>query len=233
MGESDKQSNNYSNIYRALVVLLLVSSVILLFQLNKKAYNTNKFLASLVIAKNQISPLDITYGPNDILIGQNDAPVTIYVYTSYRCKYCGEFFKTNFETLKKEYIDEGIAKIIVKNIGYTNDSISLLAVKAAYCAYGEGEFFDVHMKLLEEYDVTNKTTLMNWLTELNIDSTQFNSCLENKILNKLIIDNRKEMRSIGAKGTPAFVIGDNVINGNRPIAKFRELIELEMEACCE
>ncbi len=233
MGESEKQINNYSIIYRTLVIILLTSSVVLLFQLNKKAFNTNKFLVKLFVEKNQVSPLDITYGPNDILIGQNDAPVTLFIYTSYRCKYCGEFFKTNFETLKKDYVDEGIAKIIIKNIGYKNDSISLLAVKAAYCAYGEGKFFDIHMKLLEEYDVINKTILMNWLSELNIDSTRFNSCLENKILNKLIIDNRKEMRAIGAKGTPAFVIGDNVINGNRPIAKFRELIELEMEACCE
>jgi len=233
MGESEKQSNNLLDIYRVIVIILLVSSVILLFQLNKKAYNTNKFLASLVIEKNQKSPLDITYGPNDILIGQKEAPVTLFVYTSYRCKYCKEFFETNFKTLKKEYIDEGIVKIIIKNLGYTNDSISLLAVKAAYCAYGEGKFFDMHMKLLEEYDVINKTILMNWFAESNIDSTQFNICLENRTLNKLIIDNRKEMRAIGAKGTPAFVIGDNVINGNRPIAKFRELIELEMETCCE
>lgn len=233
MVESEKQGNNYTNVYRILVVILMISSVILLVQLNKKAYNTNKFLASLVIAKNQISPLDISFGPNDILIGRNDAPITLFIYTSYRCKYCSEFFKTNFETLKKEYIDEGIAKIIIKNIGYNNDSTSLLAVKAAYCAYAEGKFFDVHMKLLEEYDVINKTILMNWFTELNIDSTQFIGCLENKTLNKLIIDNRKEMRAIGAKGTPAFVIGEKVINGNRPIAKFRELIELEMETCCE
>jgi protein-disulfide isomerase len=89
------------------------------------------------------------------------------------------------------------------------------------------------MKLLEEYDVINKTIIMNWFADLNIDSTRFNSCLENKSLNRLIIENKKEMRSIGVKGTPAFVIGDNVINGNRPIAKFRELIELEMETCCE
>ena len=233
MGNSKEQSKEYYVIYHVLVVILLTSAVILLFQLNKKAYNTNKFLASLVIAKNQKSPLDITYGPNDILIGQNEAPVTLFVYTSYRCKYCKEFFETNFKILKKEYIDEGIVKIIIKNIGYTNDSISLLAVKAAYCAYGEGKFFNMHMKLLEEYDVINKTILMNWLNELNIDSTQFNNCLENKTLNKLIVDNRKEMRSIGAKGTPAFVIGENVVHGNRPMAKFRELIELEMESCCE
>jgi protein-disulfide isomerase len=178
------------------------------------------------------SPADVSYGPNDIIIGDKDAPVEIFVYTSYRCTYCIEFFETTYLDLKNEYIDNGQAKIIIKNIGYSNDSISLLAVKAAYCAYGEGRFFDVHMKLLNEYDVINKATLINWFAELNIDSTQFNTCINNEVLNQLIADNRKEMRMVGAKGTPAFVIGDEVINGNRA-ARLKELIELEIVTCCE
>jgi protein-disulfide isomerase len=231
MDDSEKSKKEYTYIYRALVIFFLTSSFILLIQLNKKAYNTNKFLARLVVASTMKSPLDIKYDANDIIIGEKDAPVDIFVYTSYRCKYCGEFFETIFPKLKKEYIDNGQVKIIIKNIGYTSDSISMLAAKAAYCAYAEGQFFDIHMKLLEGYDVLNKSAILNWMIDAGKDSSQFKSCLNNKILEDLIFENRKEARAIGARGTPAFVIGNNVLNGKRPLSRFKELIEVEIEVC--
>lgn len=233
MGNSEKRGVNSTHLFNLLLVVLLTAILVLLIQLNNKVFNTNKFLAKVILEQKQNSPVDLSYGPNDIIIGQKEANVDVYVFTSYRCQYCDEFFKNVFPALKKDYIDEGLVKIIIKNIGYPNDSISLLAVKTAYCAYGESQFFNMHMKLLEEYDVLTKTVIMNWLEEFKIDSTKFISCLENEAIDKLIINNRKEMRSIGARGTPAFVIGDNTLNGNRPIKKFRELIEAELEACCE
>ncbi len=227
----NKKNYRYPYVYSIVIVVLLITIVLLLVRLNNRMYNTNKFLAQLIVSQNQKSPVDLEYGPNDIVLGRKDAPVDIYVYTSYRCVYCKEFFETTFKTLKKEYVDEGIAKFIIKNIGYSSDSISLLAAKASYCAYAEGQFSIINMKLLEQYDVLNETEIVKWMYDLDIDTSSFKICLENKMLENLIFENRKEARAIGARGTPAFVIGNNVINGKRPVSKFRELIEVEMELC--
>lgn len=231
MNESEKHKVRYLNIFYILIIVLLAIIATLLYQLNNKSFVTNKMLAKYIIAQNKKSPVDIKYGPNDIVIGQKDAPIDIFIYTSYRCTYCKDFFTTTFPELKKDFIDEGIAKLIIKNIAYTGDSISLLAAKTAYCAYAEGEFYDVHMKLLEQYNVLNEAVIMSWISELEIDSSQFTACLDNKILEDLIFENRKEARAIGARGTPAFVIGNSVFSGKRPISKFRELIEVELEMC--
>jgi len=231
MEKSKKNTTIYNYIFYAVLIIFLAVIAFQLYYMNNKIYTTNILLGKLVVAVKQKSSPEIKCGPNDIIIGQKDAPVDIFVFSSYRCKYCKEFFNTTFPLLKREYVDQGFAKVIIKNIGYTSDSTSLLAVKAAYCAYAEGHFFEIHMKLLEQYDVLNETVLARWMSELNIDSAKLKTCLENKKLDELISENRKEARAIGVRGTPSFVIGDNVLNGQRPIAKFRELIEEEKELC--
>ncbi|MGD2035267.1 MAG: thioredoxin domain-containing protein [Bacteroidales bacterium] len=216
-----------------MTIVFLAVIAILLLKLNSRVYNTNHFLARLVVDQNKISPSEISYGPNDIIIGQQEAPVNIFVFTSYRCQYCADFFRKTFPILKKEYADKGIIKFIIKNIAYSNDSVSLLAAKAAYCAYAEGDFLNMNMKLLDQYDVLDETMILDWVSASDADTVKFRTCLNNKSLDELIFENRKTARLAGTKGTPAFIIGNSVLNGNRPVSKFRDLIELEIESCCE
>ncbi|MBN2524127.1 MAG: thioredoxin domain-containing protein [Bacteroidales bacterium] len=231
MKKSKKNTNTYNYIFNAVLIIFLAVIAFQLYYMNNKIYTTNILLGRLIVAEKQKSSHDIKYGPNDIIIGQKDAPVDIFIFSSYRCRYCQEFFNTIFPLLKKEYIEEGIAKMIIKNIGSASDSVSLLAVKAAYCAYTEGHFFELHMKLLEQYDVLNETVLSKWMSDLNIDSAKFKDCIDNKKLDELISENRKEARAVGVRGTPSFVIGKNILKGQHQIEKFRELIEEEKELC--
>src|SRR5262245_17741294 len=50
----------------------------------------------------------------DVAIGKNDAPVTIVQYISLNCAGCGTFQAETLPKLKKNYIDKGKARIIMR-----------------------------------------------------------------------------------------------------------------------
>ncbi|MCB1473306.1 MAG: thioredoxin domain-containing protein, partial [Rhodobiaceae bacterium] len=51
-------------------------------------------------------------GPlGDMVMGKDDAPVTIYEYASMTCGHCAHFHKDTLPELKKEYIDTGKVKL--------------------------------------------------------------------------------------------------------------------------
>lgn len=51
----------------------------------------------------------------DIVIGKEDAPHTLVIYSSFTCNHCLKFHKEDFPILKTNYIDTGKVKVILRN----------------------------------------------------------------------------------------------------------------------
>ncbi len=51
----------------------------------------------------------------EIIIGDEKAPHTLVVYSSFSCNHCCKFHNEEFPTLKKQYVDTGKLKIILRN----------------------------------------------------------------------------------------------------------------------
>jgi protein-disulfide isomerase len=49
------------------------------------------------------------------VLGKSDAPVTMVEFTDYQCPYCGRFEATTFPEIKKNFIDTGKMRLIVRD----------------------------------------------------------------------------------------------------------------------
>ncbi len=67
----------------------------------------------------------------DIVMGQEDAPVTLIEYASYTCSHCANWHQVVFPPLKAEYIDTGKVKFIHREIYF--DRFGLWAGLVAGC----------------------------------------------------------------------------------------------------
>ena len=72
-----------------------------------------------------------TSGIVEMVLGADDAKVTVMEYASFTCPHCADFHETVFGELKKNYIDTGKIKFIYRDVYF--DRFGLWASMVARC----------------------------------------------------------------------------------------------------
>ncbi len=75
---------------------------------------------------------------DDMVMGADNAPVTLIEYASLTCPHCAHFNEATFPKLKSEYIDKGLVKYIYRD--FPLDRMALSASEIARCAGPERYF---------------------------------------------------------------------------------------------
>jgi protein-disulfide isomerase len=73
-------------------------------------------------------------------LGSDNAPVTMVEFADYQCPFCERFFATTLPSLKKEYIETGKIRLVMKDLPLPMHSSARLAALAAQCATEQGKF---------------------------------------------------------------------------------------------
>ena len=96
--------------------------------------------------------------PQDRVLGQADAPLTIIEYASLTCPHCAEFDKDTLPQIKKNWIDTGKAKLVWHDFTIIdrNDHAvaSRDAANAAFCGADQGKFWVMHDWLYANQSMT-------------------------------------------------------------------------------
>ncbi len=76
----------------------------------------------------------------EMVVGAEDAPVTLIEYASYTCVHCANFHKEVYPQIKADYIDTGKVKLIYREVYF--DRYGLWASMIARCG-GPEKFFGI------------------------------------------------------------------------------------------
>ena len=147
-----------------------------------------------------------------ISIGNNNAKITIIVYESLTCSHCANFHINVLPSLKREYIDTGIAKIEFRH--FPLDVAAFNASKIAQCKNdGKSEILNslylnqpkwIKGKTIEE---VNKN-LKKFLVSENI-KVDFNTCTTDKDIEDFVLNDRIEgAKKFKVNATPTIIIND-------------------------
>jgi protein-disulfide isomerase len=171
-------------------------------------------------------------GNAQYVLGKSDAPLTLVAYTDYQCPFCGRFETGTFPELKKNYIDTGKLRYILRDMPLDFHPFALKAAQSAHCAGDQGKFWEMKELLFKNQTKLDVDALAGYAKELSLDGDIFKSCMaEGKHL-KEIGDEAKYAQSLGISGTPTFVLGKaegdavkgQVIIGAQPLASFEAAI---------
>ena len=81
-------------------------------------------------------------------LGEADAPVTIVEFTDYQCPFCEQFFTQTLAQLRKDYVETGKVKYIIKDFPLTQiHPQAMPAAQAAECAGAQEKYWEMHDKL--------------------------------------------------------------------------------------
>ena len=153
----------------------------------------------------------------DVVIGQKDAPVTIVEYASMTCPHCAEFHEVAYPAIKKEFIDTGKAKLIIREFPF--DPRALAAFMLARCA-GDGDkrtaMVDVLFNQQNEWARADKPSeaLLRIAKLAGMTEEQFKACLNDKDLQQKVMSvQQRAQNDFGVDATPTFFVNGDKYAG--------------------
>lgn len=204
----------------------------------KKTFGRRRLVAGLLAGAALIplfsAPLWAVLPPTEdltaeMIMGDENAPVTILAYESMTCPHCATFHKDTLPQLKKEYIDTGKAKLVFRD--FPLDQLALRAHMMARCA-GKSRYFgmvEVIFRTQEQWarDSDPVQALANIGRMSGLSQEDFESCMGNKELFDSIVRRIKEGRDkYGIQSTPTFIVNeDKAITGAKSFEEFDEVLK--------
>jgi protein-disulfide isomerase len=161
-------------------------------------------------------------------LGRSDAPLTLLEFTDYQCPYCRRFQSETWPLLKKNFIDTGKLRFIVRDLPLQFHSAARPAAEAAHCAGEQGKFWEMHHALLTGSDPLNAAGIDRRAREVGLDLGRLHSCMQADRYEAAIARNVAAADALEIRGTPAFVLGrmehggleGQLVEGAQPYSEF-------------
>jgi protein-disulfide isomerase len=139
--------------------------------------------------------------------GRADAPVTVVEFTDYQCPYCRRFQAQSWPRLKRDYVDTGKVRFIVRDLPLEFHSAARPAAEAAHCAGEQGHFWPMHDALLASDTKLDDASVSRRAQAMGLDVSRFRACVTGNKYEQAIARNAAEAAALGVRGTPTFIIG--------------------------
>jgi protein-disulfide isomerase len=140
-------------------------------------------------------------------LGKADAPLTLVMFTDYQCPFCSRFENHTLTEIKKQYIDTGKLRFVVRDLPLPLHPNAPKAAEATHCANDQGKFWELREKLVNNGDKLDVKLLPDYAKQVGLDLDKFSACLESGRHADNVKASATLAASIGISGTPSFVVG--------------------------
>ncbi len=161
----------------------------------------------------------------DIVFGNKDAPLAIYMYSNYGCTYCKSFFTDIYPSLKEEFIDTGKVKLIMRLSVKTSNLDIKNSLKAAVCVNKYGYFEYLHELLLTDYNVVYTSDFREMIDEFIDKDLLVAECILGSEAEEYLQQNLKDFEYLELKGTPSFIVDKTIYQGYRDFDEFKKIVK--------
>lgn len=157
--------------------------------------------------------------PNDHVLGDPKAPITLIEYASLTCPHCAHFSVAVLPELKKKWIDTGKVKLIYRD--FPLDQTALKAAQLAECA-GKDKYFGVIDMIFETQP--KWATASDPMAELGkslriagLGENEVKACLANDAVANGVVADYRGGETLGVNSTPTLFINGTEFKGARSV----------------
>lgn len=167
-----------------------------------------------VVAKNAALIFDDDYS---FVGGNPEGDLTLVEFLDYRCGYC----KKAHHEVADLVSQDGNIRYVVKELPILGEE-SLLASRFAIAALkvaGPEAYAKINAGFYEDFrGAVTPETLKAFATGLGITPEPILAAMEGEDIDRILIENRRLAETLSIRGTPAFVIGGQLVHGYVPPA---------------
>ena len=186
------------------------------------------FIVFFILPISANTVLEVT--EDDFVVGDKNAPVTIIEYASLSCSHCADFHNNTLDDLIKEYVDTGKARTVFRDFPFNYPA--LLGSMVLRCIPENVRYdymnalFQLQQKWVVRENAKSTQELYKIMQSGGMTKEEFETCtnnveLENTILQALIA----AQNEFNIQSTPSFLINGNLVEGNKSIKEFRQIID--------
>jgi len=168
---------------------------------------------------------------NFIVLGADNAPVKIKIFSSLTCPHCADFHINIVPKIKKIYIETGKVQLIF--IDFPLNQVAFNASKLLHCLDKKHQilFLDTIYETqnswtegssINDVDKNLKKIALNF----GINSIQFDKCLTDEVISDRILNGRIEAsQKYAINSTPTIVINEEKLEGSVSFKNIKKKIE--------
>ncbi len=217
------------NITQILVLLLIVAAFMLGVLFTKVQYLEKNGGSNVAAAQKNQAPQAVPTedsGPkkvsvdDDAILGDANAKIRMIEFVDYECPFCKRFFDETLPQIKKDYIDTGKVKLVMRDLPLSFHQNAHKESQAAECAReqgGDSAYFKYHDEIFKRTTSNGTGLALDQLSViangLGLNGSSLQGCLDSKKYKAEVDKDLADASAYGATGTPTFFIGKSDPSG--------------------
>jgi protein-disulfide isomerase len=185
----------------------------------KRQLETQRLAQSAALKESQGALLN---SPHDVVAGNPQGDVTMVEFFDYNCGYCRKALADVQALIKSD----PKLRVVIKDfpvLGPESLEASQIALAAKQQLKGD-KLFEFHQKLLESKGRINGAKALQVAKEMGLDTAKLQKDAQGPEVKAALTENRGLGDKLGLSGTPAFIIGDEIIPGAVGVEPIRKTI---------
>jgi protein-disulfide isomerase len=171
-------------------------------------------------------------GPDDLVVGKAEAPVTMVEYASLTCPHCAHFANDILPQIRAAYIDKGLVKLVYRD--YPLDGVALRAAMLVHCLPKDRSFAMVEtlFQTQEQWagDKDPVAALDRTARLGGLDQPAIDACIANQALKEKIVSGAQSAEgAYKVDSTPTFIIGTEKVSGAQSFEVFQKIFDAQLK----
>jgi len=155
----------------------------------------------------------------DPVLGNPNGDVTLVEFFDYRCGYC----KRALDSLLAVAAQDGDVRIVLKEFPILGPA-SVLASRASLAALKQGRYAEFHERMMRYPGDIDQDAIDTVAGEAGLDAERLKTDMNDAQIVVALKRNYELAETLGIKGTPAFLVGDQLIPGAVGVEKLKQAI---------
>ncbi len=152
--------------------------------------------------------------------GNKSGDLTIVEFFDYNCGYCKQAYNAVQQGIDS---DKGLRFVFV-DMPILSES-SHLASKYALAAHKQGKYWELHQGLMKFSGPKNEETILNIAKVAGLNVDKLKADAQSPEIEETLKKNIELSQKLAISGTPAFIVGDEIVRGYIPYDAMKTIIE--------
>lgn len=150
----------------------------------------------------------LLHDAGDPVGGNPQASLTVVEFFDYKCPYCKSVADPFLQTVEAD----GNVRIVFKEFPILGES-SVYAARAALAADKQGKYVAMHRGLMALKGELSEAAVFGLAEKVGLDLDRLRVDMESPEIDQQIARTHELARALSIRGTPAFIIGDELVPG--------------------
>lgn len=170
--------------------------------------------------------------------GDSTAPVTVYEFSDFGCRYCAEFAAQTLPALEREFIAPGRVRWMFVPVASGAYPHGEAAARAAFCGASQERFWEMHHVLYERQRAWTSRRdpdplLLAYAEEIGLDGARFEACYHGEEVRSRLAETGRTALLFGVRAYPSFFVGGRLIEGALATDAFRGVLTRALSAVAQ